>query len=112
MYVCGTRVDTERKGDDGFAGEQSAQQRERDAALLSARVCTRDIRMRINALARVYVCARVCVLVACSRTNAQYAAACAHRRIGRPRGDATALRHYNYLRAPANGYFAAVVYGN
>lgn len=51
-----------------------------------------------------------------SQANAQYAATCAaHRRIGRPRGDATALRRYNYLRAFLrcyNGYFAAVVYGN
>lgn len=51
-----------------------------------------------------------------SQANAQYAATCAaHRRIGRPRGHATALRRYNYLRAflrRYNGYFAAVVYGN
>lgn len=50
----------------------------------------------------VHVCCvrgRARTLLGRSRTNAQYAAACAHRRIGRPRGDATALRRYNYLRA-------------
>lgn len=70
-------------------------------------------RVSDNVRARAYVW---CRLLDRSQANAQYAATCAaHRRIGRPRGDATALRRYNYLRAflrRYNGYFAAVVYGN
>lgn len=55
-----------------------------------------------HAYTHIRECVYTCCWLGRSRTNAQYAAACAHRRIGRPRGDATALRRYNYLRARAS----------
>lgn len=81
--MCRTRVETATRGEEEKLSASKG--KERDTALFSV------LHGRIRVYART--------LLDRSQANAQYAAACAHRRIGRPRGDATTLRRYNYLRA-------------
>jgi len=73
--MCRTRVEAETKG------EIVGVEKKRSTALFFS------------------VHARVCVRMHWWIVDAQYTAVCAYRRIGRPRGDVTALRRYNYLRA-------------
>ena len=76
-YMCRTRVETVTRGEEEKLSASRGKEIPRALfSVLHGGVC-------------VCVCARVSAhVVGRSQANAQYAAACAHRRIGRPRGDA------------------------